>query len=130
DDRPVTLDLSSYHYVTRIEVTNHDTAGFLWDNFSFTPLVVDADVDSDNDNGTAAPGRTDDEDRIEGDVDFPGKTVALNVADPDGDLIPGYADGFNWDGQSGTDQQKQDDSAPATDLVPVVVEVPSDVDLS
>jgi hypothetical protein len=52
---------------------------------------LDADIDSDNNNGFGAPARSDDEDRIEQDSST-GKYLTLNTGDLDQDNVPDYAD--------------------------------------
>ncbi len=53
-------------------------------------ILVDLDVDSDNNNGVAAPDRSQAEDDIE--EAQPGKIVFVNDNDDDGDGVPDYAD--------------------------------------
>jgi hypothetical protein len=86
------------------------------------------DVDSDNNNGSNPPGRTDAEDRIEnvtGDPQKPGKLLGVNDDDNDGDRIPDFADGFNLDGNAGNN----DDSNASEHFVPLVLELPEPIDL-
>lgn len=63
-------------------------------------VILDLDIDSDNNNGFNTPDRSLEEDEIEdvaNDVTKPGKVILANVKDVDGDGIPDFADGFNWD---------------------------------
>jgi hypothetical protein len=100
------------------------------DTVRLTAVRIDLDVDSDNTNGFDAPARTDCEDQIEDAAskpDLPGKFVQVNDNDDDGDGIPDFADGFNWDQQSGNDD---DANWYESDLVPIVLELPDAIDLA
>lgn len=64
---------------------------------------IDLDVDSDNTAGLyGGPNGDEIEDAIE-DKLRPGKLLPVNDNDADGDSIPDYADGYNLDGSTGTD---------------------------
>ncbi len=96
------------------------------DKVRLTVMKVDLDIDSDNNNGFGAPGRTFDEDQIEdksGDANYPGKIVVVNDNDDDNDGIPDFADGFNQFG--GTSNQTAGE-----DFVPLVLELPEPIDLT
>ncbi len=97
------------------------------DTVAFTVVESDLDIDSDNDNGTGAPERDSEEDGNEdkqGAPEHPGKYLALNDGDDDGDGIPDFADGFDLDGAAGTD----DDGSAGEVFVPLVLELPQFVD--
>jgi RHS repeat-associated protein len=64
------------------------------------PLIVDLDIDSFNTNGFEVPKRTPAEDA--GEASSPGKYVIVNDADTDGDGVPNFADGFDYNGNEGT----------------------------
>ncbi len=68
---------------------NSDSENVLWE-FAFRTL--DADVDSDNNNGLGRPDRSLAEESIESDVSLSGKMLSINEGDEDGDGIPNYAD--------------------------------------
>ena len=91
----------------------------------------DLDVDSDNSNWPGGwPDRSQYEDDIEdisNDPQYPGKFIMVNDNDDDGDGIPDFADGFNWDEQSGNDD---DANWYESDLVPIVLELPDAIDLA
>jgi len=57
----------------------------------------DIDIDSDNNRGLSLDGSAE-EDTIENDPARPGKIIAVNEGDVDGDGIPDFADGFDFDG--------------------------------
>ena len=65
---------------------------------------LDVDVDSDNTQQSSdyAPDRTQGEDEIEDDPNYPGRYVAINNDDEDADGIPDWRDGFDLDGQEET----------------------------
>ena len=101
------------------------------DRVKVSVIRVDLDIDSDNDEGFGAPDR--DlvlEDAIEDDSTKPGKLVCVNDDDSDGDGIPDYADGFDWDGASGTADEQKDDASANDDFVQIIVELPEPIDLS
>lgn len=86
---------------------------------------LDADVDSDNTKRFDAPERTPDEDKIEDDEGKIGKLIPVNSSDFDGDDIPGYADGFDYDG---IDNNK-DDELGKTSFAQLVLALPTDTDV-
>ena len=105
----------------------------------------DLDIDSDNNNvwPSTWPDRSAAEDEAEdvlGDPARPGKLIAVNDGDDDGDGIPDFADGWNWDWY-GEDMNwwyeswgfpwlaTDDDLAEQREFVPVVLEIPPEVDL-
>jgi uncharacterized delta-60 repeat protein len=120
-----TTDLRAYKDVTRIEIINvTNFKGLLYDDFRFVPPPPDLDVDSDNDNGFAPPARTDAEDQAEdvaNDAAKPGKIIAVNDDDGDGDFIPDFADGFNHFGETS-------DRVSGELFVPLVLELPVGTD--
>ena len=59
---------------------------------------LDADIDSDNNNGFDPPDRSDEEDRLEGKTDG-AKILTANTGDVDGDGVPDYADFDGIDGK-------------------------------
>lgn len=87
---------------------------------------VDLDIDSDNNNEFDAPDRSAEEDEIENDETKPGRLVKMNDDDNDSDLVPDYADGFDWDEIADTD----DDLNEEQEFVQLVVTVPESIDLS
>lgn len=97
------------------------------DAVAFTVIESDLDLDSDNDDATAPPDRTDGEDAIEdlaSDPVHPGKYLLLNHDDGDGDGVPDFADGFDLDGLPGT----ADDCTAGEAFVPVVLQLPEFLD--
>jgi len=91
---------------------------------------VDVDVDSDNTSASGAPDRDAYEDLIEdiaGDPAHPGKFVMVNDNDDDGDGIPDFADGFNWDDEDGNDD---DVNWAEGQFVPLVLDIPGQFDAS
>jgi hypothetical protein len=91
-------------------------------------LLVCGDLDIDSDNSAGAyggPDRTDGEDRIEDDASLPGKIIAVNDGDSDGDGIPDFADGYDLDKNDFNDVDSAGDR-----FVPLVLELPAGTDLS
>lgn len=88
------------------------------------PPRVDLDVDSDNNNGQAAPARSPEEDQIEDDASKPGKILCVNNGDLDGDGVPDLADGFNADNTANT----ADDQPSPQRFVPIVLQLPAALD--
>ena len=89
-------------------------------------IQVDLDIDSDNDNAFEPPSRNAGEDVVEdksNDASKPGKIIAVNDDDGDGDFIPDFADGFNHFG--GTSNQVAGEQ-----FVPVVLELPAGTDFT
>jgi hypothetical protein len=99
-----------------------------------TPDLID--IDSDNTNGFDDPDRTPEEDRIEDDATKPGKILAVNDNDDDGDGIPDFADGFDWDGITSEDDRAAFDDPntpehePQEQFVPVILVLPEGVNPS
>ncbi|WP_165073867.1 fibronectin type III domain-containing protein [Paludisphaera rhizosphaerae] len=92
--------------------------------FSVTSPMVDLDVDSDN-SGTV--DRSPEEDRIEADEKRTGYLIAVETEDDDRDGVPGFADGYNRDGNAGN----ADDSAGANQKFGrMFLEIPQSFDLS
>ncbi|VAW67728.1 hypothetical protein MNBD_GAMMA08-2439 [hydrothermal vent metagenome] len=81
--------LNPEDYLTISLYQNSDSENVLWE-FAFRTL--DADVDSDNNNGLERPDRSLAEESIESDVSLSGKMLSINEGDEDGDGIPNYAD--------------------------------------
>jgi len=98
----------------------------MYDRVAFTVINIDLDVDSDNDNGFVAPDRNTVEDDIEDDATKLGKCLGVNNDDSDGDGVPDFADGFDWDGVAGN----ADDISTKDEFVQLVLEVSSPVDLT
>jgi choice-of-anchor A domain-containing protein len=91
-------------------------------------LLVCGDLDIDSDNSAGAyggPDRTDGEDRIEDDASLPGKIIAVNDGDSDGDGIPDFADGYDLDKNDFNDIDSAGDR-----FTPLVLELPAGIDLS
>ena len=80
------------------------------------------DIDSDNTNGREPPDRNYAEDWIEDDPTLPGKILAVNNGDKDGDGIPDFADGFNCSATSSITNQADDGRSAR--FVPVLLELP------
>jgi hypothetical protein len=99
-----------------------------------TPDLID--IDSDNTNGFDDPDGTPEEDRIEDDATKPGKILAVNDNDDDGDGIPDFADGFDWDGITSEDDRAAFDDPntpehePQEQFVPVILVLPEGVNPS
>jgi len=99
-----------------------------------TPDLID--IDSDNTNGFDDPDGTPQEDRIEDDATKPGKILAVNDNDDDGDGIPDFADGFDWDGITSEDDRAAFDDPntpehePEEQFVPVILVLPEGVNPS
>ena len=76
------------------------------------------------------------EDRIEDDMTKPGKILAVNDNDDDGDGIPDFADGFDWDGITSEDDRAAFDDPntpehePEEQFVPVILVLPEGVNPS
>ncbi|VAW59902.1 hypothetical protein MNBD_GAMMA08-14 [hydrothermal vent metagenome] len=81
--------LNPEDYLTISLYQNSDSENVLWE-FAFRTL--DADVDSDNNNGLRRPDRSLAEERIESEAGQPGKILSINTDDTDNDGIPDYAD--------------------------------------
>jgi len=86
---------------------------------------LDLDVDSDNNNMFNLPDRSFNEDAMEDDPCQPGRIVANNNDDNDGDQVPDFADGFNLDGIWGN----EDDLCSSQQFVPLAVEIANHIDL-
>lgn len=86
---------------------------------------VDLDIDSDNNNVFGEPDRSLDEDEMEDHPSKPGRIVAKNDDDNDGDQVPDFADGFNLD----RIPDNEDDINLNQRFVPLVVEISSEIDL-
>jgi hypothetical protein len=99
-----------------------------------TPDLID--IDSDNTNGFGDPDRSLAEERIENDPTKPGKILAVNDNDDDGDGIPDFADGFDWDGITSEDDRAAFDDPntpehePEEQFVPVILVLPEGVNPS
>lgn len=99
------------------------------DTVRFTVMQTDLDIDSDNNDELDDPARTPQEDHIEqvvGDDDHPGKIIAVNDDDSDGDGVPDYADGYGLP----SDEEDATDASPNDRLVPLKLSIPQPIDLS
>ncbi len=83
----------------------------------------DVDIDSENTCGTCSTLRTEDQDRIEDTATRPGKIILVNNGDKDGDGLPDFADGFDWDSSCTDDDGNLEEA-----MVPIDFEIPSWVD--
>jgi len=81
--------LNPEDYLTISLYQNSDSSNVLWE-FAFRTL--DADVDSDNDDGLLRPDRSPAEELVEAKAGMPGKILSINTDDTDGDGVPDYAD--------------------------------------
>lgn len=81
--------LNPEDYLTISLYQNSDSSNVLWE-FAFRTL--DADVDSDNNNGLDKPDRSPEEERLETEKGQPGKLMSINTGDADEDGIPNFAD--------------------------------------
>jgi hypothetical protein len=95
-----------------------------------TGPAVDLDIDSDNNQGFLPPARDAGEDAIEDNPNKDGKIIGVNNDDIDGDGVPGFADGYNVDGQAdNSDDATTFNSLSATEqMVPLVLELPPGID--
>ncbi len=82
---------------------------------------IDLDADSDNDNGLANPAGSPAEDLVEN--SSPGKILIASLGDTDGDLIPDFADGFDFDAGAAAK-----DDASTHNFVPLVLRLPEPTD--
>ncbi len=102
----------------------------LVDAVRVTSIKVDVDVDSDNEDGLNAPDRNLVEDHYEnktgGPTTRPGKIVVTNEEDHDNDLIPDYADGYDYDGTAGN----QDDGVTGNKFIQLVIELAAPIDIT
>lgn len=85
------------------------------------------EIDSDNNNGFAAPDFLPPEISVKHRLDLPGKVIATNKLDDDHDQIPGYADGYNLDGKTDAPGVSTDDTA-SSPFPEVVLTLPSNFD--
>ena len=119
-------------------ITGEVWSGTLTDTVNVRPIAVDLDADTHND-GTytstdpfAVPEQDQGEDHDEdlerniAGLKLPGKVLAVNDGDADGDGIPDFADGFDRDGTSGN----QDDGSTGVQFTPLSLRLPEMVDLS
>jgi hypothetical protein len=100
------------------------------DKVRISVIEVDADLDSDNNNGVDPPDRSRDEDRREdraGTRDFPGKLIVVNDDSDDYDGVEDRQDGYNRDGTANNEDDENDDE---DDFVPLVLEVRAPIDLT
>jgi len=98
------------------------------DTVRITVLDAGLSIDSDNDNGYQAPDGDADEDAVENVDGEMGKILYLNNADPDGDGIPSYADGYNFDQITGQDSD-DDLDVDRERFTPMVITIPSGIKL-
>lgn len=100
---------------------------FYADAVRLTSIKVDADIDTDNNNGLSAPLRTLIEDHYEHLTEhpqgtkWPCKLIAVNDGDVDDDGVPNFADGIDKYSNSGANA--------GGGFTPFVVEIPTVVDL-
>ncbi|HYO08357.1 MAG TPA: hypothetical protein VER17_05250 [Tepidisphaeraceae bacterium] len=85
---------------------------------------VDLDVDSDNNDGPGAPTGSATEDYLEDRLNEPGKLVAVNNGDTDGDGIPDFADGYDLSSADADD----DASTGAPNFTPLTIKLPQAID--
>ena len=88
-------------------------------------VPIDLDVDSDNDNGFEQPDRSAAEDLIENFSSRPGKVIAVNDNDDDGDRIPDFADGYGRFADLPKSNVNSEEK-----FVPLALELAEDVDRS
>jgi hypothetical protein len=100
------------------------------DKMPIATLLADLDIDSDNNAGWIEdgthklPSRNPLEDQAEDLIGHPGKVIRPNFLDPDGDKIPGFADGLRKDGANLFGNQANSDGKPdSAPFVPVVIEI-------
>lgn len=105
---------------TMLYVMGEDIRPEEWVRVS-TVSPYDIDIDSDNNNGYDMPERSWAEEEVE--AVAPGKFIGVNYQDGDGDGVPGFADGFNRDGQAGND----DDITTGEEFTPLIIELPHSV---
>ena len=93
-----------------------------------TVTLFEADINTDSDNdGTIA----EDDDPLEDAPGLPGRLVAVNDGDVDGDGIVDWADGFNWDRAASADDLCAEGGESPTNLfAPVEITIPESVNLS
>ncbi len=93
-----------------------------YDTVNFTVVKVDLDIDSDNDGTLERDGEEEkfEETHATYMPSIPGKYIGVNDNDEDDDGIPDYADGFDWDGSAGNDD---DNSGGSEALTPLVLEL-------
>lgn len=94
------------------------------DGVVYTPIKIDVDVDSNNDDAMNVPERTLGEDHIEDAGHLPGKLVPVNDDDNDFDGIPDYADGYDL-----LVATTNDDINVAEKFVPIVFELTAPIEV-
>jgi hypothetical protein len=101
---------------------------------AFRPeATFDLDVDSDNNDATSAPARTQEEDDVEdfeNDPAKPGKIIAVNNTDLDSDGVPDWGDGFNADGNVGNADNMPPTAAQGMSFAPILFSMSKGVDLT
>jgi pimeloyl-ACP methyl ester carboxylesterase len=96
-----------------------------------TPIKVDIDIDSNNDDGFLPPEQNLAEDHYEDISTRSGKILCVNDDDDDEDGIPDFADGYNWDYHVlGTDFNTSDNTNILENFVPIIFEIPEPIDIS
>jgi len=96
-----------------------------------TPIKIDIDIDSNNDDGFLPPEQNLAEDHYEDISTRPGKILCVNDNDDDSDGIPDFADGYNWDYHVlGTDFNTSDNTNILENFVPIIFEIPEPIDIS
>lgn len=118
--------IGTYFGKGQLDATYQGTGVYAKDTIRIA-TVMDLDTDSNN-NGQI--DFSDEEDAIEdvaGDPTKPGKIIFVNSKDADGDGIPDFADGFNWDGDPNTTADNENIRETFEPLVLVVSNVAFDV---
>ncbi len=91
-----------------------------------TVVNVDLDIDSDNNKGLGPPDRTPSEAAVEDLDGEPGKLIVSNLGrDEDFDGIPDFADGYDFDGTGGNN----DDLNQKDGFAQAILEIPAPIDL-
>ena len=88
-----------------------------------TVIAVDLVIDSDNNNGYGDPSGDINEIIKEDEAGWPGKALALNELDRDGDGTPDFADGYD----SGCGGVSHRGTSKSADFVPMMLKIPASV---
>lgn len=91
----------------------------LEDKVMVTVMVADLDIDSDNNNQAGDPDHSDAEEVLEDNPYAVGKVIAINDNDDNGNGIPDFADGFDFDTSDSADDQNVDEK-----FVPITITLP------
>ena len=103
------------------------------DEVKVTVIHADADVDSDNTEGTKEWKPDEFEDRIEdadGKTNLPGKILCVNDGDFDNDGIPDFADGFDLVAGESKDNIIGSVAGEKPSFIPLVIKLPKPLDLT